>query len=197
MDIVLVYFKSDGQRKDFPLKTGRTLFGRSETCDYRLPVQQVSREHCELIYEDDKAILRDLNSSNGTYVNGKRIAETELAAGDQIIVGPAAFIVQIDGEPADPQPVEIPPEDAAEKQQADAEELAGALLVDDEEEEDETSKAAPLDDGDDFDLDLDDEDDEGNADEAGNDLSDALEALATNDDEDDPFADFEDDDDLK
>ncbi len=189
MDIVLVYFKSDGQRKDFPLKTGRTLFGRSETCDYRLPVQQVSREHCELVFEDDKLVLRDLNSSNGTYVNGKRVGETELKAGDQIIVGPAAFIVQIDGEPAEPQPVQIPAETQAKGEEPDAEDMVGALLTDDDEDEDETSKAQPVDEGDDFDFDLEEEKSDGDED-----LSDALEALASSDDDDDPFADFEDDD---
>jgi len=45
--------------------------------------------------------IRDLGSRNGTYVNGKRVEETVIKAGDQMKVGPLTFVFQIDGQPKD------------------------------------------------------------------------------------------------
>ncbi len=52
---------------------------------------------------DDGIRIEDLGSSNGTYVNGQRIQDSELSAGDQVGVGPVQFIVQINGVPDDDQ----------------------------------------------------------------------------------------------
>lgn len=52
--------------------------------------------------EDDELVVRDLNSSNGTYVNGERISgERELVPGDLLTVGDVVFVVRIDGHPKD------------------------------------------------------------------------------------------------
>ena len=48
---------------------------------------EISREHAELSRRGDKFFLRDLGSSNGTFVNGKQINEHELASGDQVQLG--------------------------------------------------------------------------------------------------------------
>lgn len=50
-------------------------------------------------------MLQDLGSSNGTYVNNKRVAELQLQPGDHVVVGPVVFTVQIDGQPAEIKPV--------------------------------------------------------------------------------------------
>ena len=47
----------------------------------------VSRRHAELRFEDDRWMLRDLGSSNGTYVNGRLVAEAEVRAGDVVHLG--------------------------------------------------------------------------------------------------------------
>ncbi|MBN1344596.1 MAG: FHA domain-containing protein [Phycisphaerae bacterium] len=180
MDIVLVYFKNDGERRDFPLSLGPTVVGRADTCGYRIPVQQVSREHCVFEVTEDGIALRDLNSSNGTYVNNKRIAETDLKAGDQIAVGPVLFIVQIDGEPADPKPIPPP-----KPRKPSVEDVAAGALTD---SDDETSKSKQVEDAE-FGLD----DDELFPEDEDDSVSDALESLASGtDEEDDPFADLDD-----
>ena len=99
MDVKLVMFKRDGQRKDFAITHKTTTIGRGEDCTLRVPLMSISREHCELIKSDDELRVRDLASSNGTYVNNQRINETVLKAGDRITLGPATFTVQIDGKP--------------------------------------------------------------------------------------------------
>lgn len=116
MKVVLVMFK-DGERRDFPLSAAKTVLGRKDDCGLRIPTPDVSRAHCEVESLDAEITIRDLGSANGTYVNGKRIAETTLSAGDHIGVGPVQFVVQIDGKPteiaAPPPPVENDADDSA------------------------------------------------------------------------------------
>jgi pSer/pThr/pTyr-binding forkhead associated (FHA) protein len=101
MEVVLVMFKDDEQRS-FPLSAKKTILGRRQDCDLRIPTRDVSRRHCEIGPGEKRSevLVRDLGSSNGTYVNGKRIAEARLQPGDRLMVGPVTFIVQIDGSPA-------------------------------------------------------------------------------------------------
>ena len=94
-------FKGDGTRRDFPVVKPRTLIGRTNSCDLRIPVPDVSRKHCELVLEDGELVLRDLESSNGTFCNKNRVQEIELEPGDNVTVGPVNFVVQIDGEPGE------------------------------------------------------------------------------------------------
>jgi len=107
MDVKLVMFKSDGARKDFDVADGLTVVGRGEDCGLRVPLLSVSRRHCELTLAGDEFRVKDLGSSNGTYVNNKRITEVVLNPGDRMVVGPVVFTVQIDGEPSDIQPAKI------------------------------------------------------------------------------------------
>jgi pSer/pThr/pTyr-binding forkhead associated (FHA) protein len=101
VNLTLVAVRPDGQKRDVPFKRARLVIGRKKECDVRIPVPSVSREHCELKVEGGKVLVRDLGSSNGTYVNGARTHEAELAAGSILGVGPAVFVLRIDGKPAD------------------------------------------------------------------------------------------------
>jgi predicted component of type VI protein secretion system len=101
MQVVMVMFKSDGDRRSFSLHKEQTIIGRREDCDMRIPLGEISRKHCRLIQDGDILRVEDLGSSNGTYHNGQRVQEAELAPGDTLQVGSIAFVVQIDGNPAD------------------------------------------------------------------------------------------------
>jgi pSer/pThr/pTyr-binding forkhead associated (FHA) protein len=105
MKVVLIKFKAD-QRRDFPLSAQKTLLGRGTDCSLRVPARDVSRKHCEIEVTAGKAMLRDLGSSNGTFVNGKRVTEAPLQAGDRLTLGPVTFVVQIDGKPASISPAD-------------------------------------------------------------------------------------------
>lgn len=105
MDLKLVMFKADGERREFPINHPVTIIGRKHTCDLRVPISSVSREHCQVELRDDGAYIRDLGSSNGTYHQDSRVTEGKLGAGDTIVVGPCHFFVVIDGEPGDIEPV--------------------------------------------------------------------------------------------
>ncbi len=101
MDATLIHVKPDGSKRDVPMKRARLVFGREKTCDVRIPVSSVSREHCELRVEGGKIFVRDMGSSNGTYVNRERVQEVELSPGDLIAVGPAVFVVKVNGTPSE------------------------------------------------------------------------------------------------
>src|SRR3954470_11457177 len=101
MQVVLVMFKPDGERRSFSVARDVTVVGRREDCDLRIPLGDVSRKHCRLIRDADSIRMEDLGSSNGTYVNGQRIQEAILQPGDTVRVGPVLFVLQVDGVPAD------------------------------------------------------------------------------------------------
>jgi two-component system, cell cycle response regulator len=65
----------------------RTIIGRGQRADVRMMDEGVSREHCEILIQGDKVVLRDLGSTNGTYCRGLRVDQHELADGDKILVG--------------------------------------------------------------------------------------------------------------
>ncbi len=110
MKVMLVAFKPDGARIDFRVRNERCVIGRDTEADLRIPVGTVSRQHCEVRVDDDEPRVRDLGSSNGTFLNGKRVTESVIDAGDLLRVGPTTFTVVIDGIPD----VVTPPSDDAD-----------------------------------------------------------------------------------
>lgn len=70
----------------FPLARGGVL-GRSHRADIQLLDHAVSRQHCRLERESEGYVLTDLESLNGTYVNGERVSRVLLKDGDRIQVG--------------------------------------------------------------------------------------------------------------
>ncbi len=101
MQVVLVMFRSDGETRSFSVTRDVTILGRREDCDLRIPLSDVSRKHCRFLRDGDVIRVEDLGSANGTYHNGQRVQEAELAPGDTIQVGPVMFCIQIDGLPAE------------------------------------------------------------------------------------------------
>ncbi|PYR13488.1 MAG: hypothetical protein DMG00_06755 [Acidobacteria bacterium] len=61
--------------------------GRAPRADFILDVALVSRLHCRITAGDDTLEVVDLSSTNGTYVNDKRIRKATVAAGDRLRVG--------------------------------------------------------------------------------------------------------------
>ena len=101
MQVVLVMFRADGQRRSFSVVRESTVIGRREDCDLRIPLAEVSRKHCRLVREENSIRVEDMGSSNGTYHNEQRVQEATLSPGDTLRVGPVTFMIQIDGVPAD------------------------------------------------------------------------------------------------
>ena len=63
------------------------ILGRSRSCDLRLSDTDASRRHAEIIPVTGGWVVRDLDSTNGTFVNGERVTERQLRPGDRIEIG--------------------------------------------------------------------------------------------------------------
>jgi len=74
----------------YPLVRAITLIGRGTDADIRVEDPGVSRKHCEIVV-GDPAIVRDLKSTNGTFVDGIRIDECTLTEGAIVKLGGTAF----------------------------------------------------------------------------------------------------------
>ncbi len=107
--LVLYILQGSDRGKKFELPSGEPqLIGRSSEA---LPITDstVSRRHAELTPDDGKWYLRDLDSSNGTFVNGRRINDrVELTPGDQIRCGSTLLVfATTPGEPKGYSPVRL------------------------------------------------------------------------------------------
>ncbi len=72
----------------FRLKSGAIkTVGRAPRADFILDVALVSRLHCRLTAADDQLEVVDLESTNGTFVNDKRVDKAKLATGDRLRIG--------------------------------------------------------------------------------------------------------------
>lgn len=78
--------------------SGKIICGRKEDSQIRLEGEKVSKKHCEFFCEQDYFRVKDLASSNGTYVNGERVTEMRLRKGDRIQIGEYIMEVVIVGE---------------------------------------------------------------------------------------------------
>ncbi len=82
----------------FPLK-GRLTIGRGQENDIRLSHSTVSRQHTLVYLENDEAIVQDMESRNGTYLNGERVNKAVLSDGDVVWVGDVALrFLQVDAQ---------------------------------------------------------------------------------------------------
>ena len=78
--------------KMFKLDDGETVIGRSHRADIRIDDDSISRLHVKLMLDGTNVSIEDLNSSNGTLVNGTRITIESLRDGDKIRVGETTIL---------------------------------------------------------------------------------------------------------
>jgi len=83
----LVIMNGEQKGKDFRLFPGRNVIGTAADCEVVLTDAYLSSKHCAIRYEDEQYSLVDLDSTNGSYVNGKRTSKAELIDNDMIRLG--------------------------------------------------------------------------------------------------------------
>jgi len=87
--------KNDGH--EIEIKGPEFFIGRGEGVHLRPRSELVSRKHCSLYVNEGRAYVRDLDSSNGTFLNGERIqGEVQLKVGDRLRVGRLQFEILLD-----------------------------------------------------------------------------------------------------
>ena len=85
----------------FDLAQGRTyVVGRGATSDIPIYDPTISRRHAELSIREDGVTITDLESSNGTFVNGERIHQTKLQPGDSVCFGRVVCQLRLENEPS-------------------------------------------------------------------------------------------------
>jgi len=92
--LVLTPGKQEG--KLIEIKLPQFVVGRDPQCHLRPASPLISKRHCMLIQRDDKAFIRDFDSTNGSFVNGEPVkGERELHNDDQLKIGPIEFTVRL------------------------------------------------------------------------------------------------------
>lgn len=92
MDYRLIVVRGRSSSEAVPLVDGVTVAGRHEDCQLRIASSQVSRRHCEIFEKKGLLLVKDLGSSNGTFVNGKKIdGQRVMEHGDELTIGPIKF----------------------------------------------------------------------------------------------------------
>jgi two-component system, NtrC family, sensor kinase len=104
----LFVYRGQDQGTLFELEDGAQNVGRDAANQIQVHDTEVSRRHVELSYDGTSCTVTDLGSSNGTFVNGKRISEPcQLTTGDKLQVGGTVMLFT--------DPAENPPEDLSDK----------------------------------------------------------------------------------
>src|SRR5580765_5989552 len=91
---IIISEKGGAERKE-SFDKNEINVGRVQGNDLMLPKGNVSKHHARLLYRDGRFIVTDLKSTNGTYVNGRKIAQaTIVREGDKIYIGD--FVLRLD-----------------------------------------------------------------------------------------------------
>ena len=72
-----------------------TVVGRHSTADVRLPLPDVSRHHCRLVFTEGSWEVIDLESLNGVYINGERVDRAVVHDSDKLVIGGFKFAVHL------------------------------------------------------------------------------------------------------
>jgi pSer/pThr/pTyr-binding forkhead associated (FHA) protein len=124
--VVLTPGKLEG--KVIPVSLAQFVIGRDPQCHLRPANPIISKRHCAIVIQNGKAILRDFNSTNGTFLNKEQITgDRELNNGDEINIGPLTFGVRLEVGTAVDKPTPVPPTKTNSKHEED--EAAAAMLL--------------------------------------------------------------------
>ena len=99
MQVKLKVRTGSHEGKEISVSTEKFLIGRSESCQLRPKSESISRKHCVIVLKDNRVLVQDLKSRNGTFVNDKRLPLDKakvLKNGDMLRVGKLSFELVIE-----------------------------------------------------------------------------------------------------
>src|SRR4051794_30572713 len=88
------------------LKLDKTTIGRVEDNTFQIAEPSVSSHHCEILLQGAYVLVRDLNSTNGTFVNGEKVTESPLKPGQLLRLGQIEMRLETDTPAATKKPVD-------------------------------------------------------------------------------------------
>jgi pSer/pThr/pTyr-binding forkhead associated (FHA) protein len=92
------------------LTVDKTTVGRVEGNTFQIAEPSISSHHCEVLLKGSEVVIRDLNSTNGTYINGERITESVLKPGQVLRLGQIELRLDTDTSAAPTAPAKKPVE---------------------------------------------------------------------------------------
>jgi hypothetical protein len=99
----------DGKRH--PLTSSRTVIGRGSDADITIPDAGTSRKHVEILWDGERAMVRDLGSTNGSTLNGQRVTQAALEPDSTIRIGRTDIVFRVVAQARPPKPPPPPPAD--------------------------------------------------------------------------------------
>jgi len=78
------------------LKVEKTTIGRVDDNTFPVPEASVSSHHCEILLKGNDVVIKDLNSTNGTFINGEQVTESVLKPGQILRVGKIEMRLETD-----------------------------------------------------------------------------------------------------
>jgi hypothetical protein len=109
-----------------------TTIGRVEDNVFQLAEPSVSSHHCEVLLKGEEVTVRDLNSTNGTFVNGEKVTEATLKPGQTLRLGQVELKLEAEGTSAPapaPAPAAPPPPPGAAPSAPPAKKTAEATVI--------------------------------------------------------------------
>jgi len=90
----LVIKTAEIENQVLELHLGVNQLGRSPGNDFQIEHPTISSTHCELVLADDGVVVRDCASANGTFVDGQRVKQARLSAGQTLHLGAVELVVE-------------------------------------------------------------------------------------------------------
>jgi predicted component of type VI protein secretion system len=88
--------------RSYELKVDKTTIGRVEDNTFQIAESSVSSHHCEILLRGAEVLVKDLNSTNGTFINGEKISEGVLKPGEVLRLGQIEIRLDSGTAPAPP-----------------------------------------------------------------------------------------------
>jgi hypothetical protein len=101
----------DVEGRRHPLIKSRTVIGRGSDADITISDAGTSRKHVEILWDGERAMVRDLNSTNGTMLNGRKVTEAALPPDSTVTIGRTDIVFRVVAQAAPPKPP-MPADDA-------------------------------------------------------------------------------------
>jgi predicted component of type VI protein secretion system len=100
----LVVLSAGVAGRSYELKVDKTTIGRVEDNTFQIAESSVSSHHCEILLRGAEVFVKDLNSTNGTFIDGEKISEGVLKPGQVLRLGQIEIRLESGAAPAPPAP---------------------------------------------------------------------------------------------
>ena len=98
----------DVEGRRHPLVKARTVIGRGSDADITIADAGTSRRHVEILWDGERAMVRDMNSTNGTLLNGVKVVEAALAPDSTVTIGRTDIVFHVVAQAAPQRPPKPP-----------------------------------------------------------------------------------------